>query len=169
MSLRVISGRAGAGKTSTIHKEIVKELKKDPLGAPIYIIVPDQMSFSTEYDLTNNYEISGIMRAQVMTFKRLAWYVLQETGGIAKDRIDKIGYQMLIRRLLMEHKDRFSLFRQAADKRGFTNEVVQLIKEFSQFNIQSDTLNEIIAQLEEKKLPIHCYQKQRICRLFCKS
>ncbi|KGR80578.1 helicase-exonuclease AddAB subunit AddB [Ureibacillus manganicus] len=153
MSLRVISGRAGAGKTSTIHKEIVKELKKDPLGAPIYIIVPDQMSFSTEYDLTNKYEISGIMRAQVMTFKRLAWYILQETGGIARDRIDKIGYQMLIRRLLMENKDKFSLFRQAADKRGFTNEVVQLIKEFSQFNIQSNTLNEIIAQLEEKQAP----------------
>ena len=53
MSLRVISGRAGAGKSDLIHKEIVKELKKDPLGSPIYIIVPDQMSFSTEYDLTN--------------------------------------------------------------------------------------------------------------------
>ncbi|HWL22658.1 MAG TPA: helicase-exonuclease AddAB subunit AddB [Ureibacillus sp.] len=153
MSLRVISGRAGAGKTSIIHKEIVKELKTDPLGAPIYIIVPDQMSFSTEYDLTNKYDIQGIMRAQVMTFKRLSWYVLQETGGIAKDKIDKIGYRMLIRRLLMENKEKFSLFRQAADKRGFTDEVVQLIKEFSQYNIQSETLNEVINQLEAKQAP----------------
>lgn len=153
MSLRVISGRAGAGKSSLIHKEIMKELKSNPLGAPIYIIVPDQMSFSTEYELTNNYDIRGIMRAQVMTFKRLAWYVLQETGGIARDKIDKIGYRMLIRRLLMENQDRFSLFRQAADKRGFTEEVEQLIKEFSQYNIQSDTLHDVIQDLETKQAP----------------
>ncbi|CAM5190590.1 ATP-dependent helicase/deoxyribonuclease subunit B OS=Ureibacillus acetophenoni OX=614649 GN=addB PE=3 SV=1 [Ureibacillus acetophenoni] len=153
MSLRVISGRAGSGKSSLIHKEIVNELKKEPLGSPIYVIVPDQMSFSTEYDLTNKFDIQGIMRAQVMTFKRLAWYVLQETGGIAKDKIDKIGYRMLIRRLLMENKDKFSLFRQAADKRGFTEEIEKLIKEFGQYNIQSETLNEVIEQLEAKQAP----------------
>lgn len=153
MSLRVISGRAGTGKTTLIHNEIVKELKEQPLGAPIYLIVPDQMSYQAEYMLTNNYDIQGIIRAQVMTFKRLAWYILQETGGIAKEQIDKIGYRMLIRRLLVENKDQFTLFRQAADKRGFTEEVEQLIKEFSQYNIDSTVLNEAISKLEQSSAP----------------
>lgn len=153
MSLRIISGRAGSGKSTLIQNEIVAELKRDPLGTPIYVIVPDQMSFSTEYELTNHYDIRGMIRAQVMTFKRLAWYVLQETGGIAKEKIDKIGYRMLIRRLLMEHKDEFSLFRQAADKRGFTEEVEQLIKEFSQYNINSEALHEVIGKLEGTQAP----------------
>ncbi|TSI04254.1 helicase-exonuclease AddAB subunit AddB [Lysinibacillus sp. BW-2-10] len=153
MSLRVISGRAGTGKTTFIHNEIVNELKKHPLGAPIYLIVPDQMSYQAEYMLTNNYGISGIVRAQVMTFKRLAWYILQETGGIAKEQIDKIGYRMLIRRLLAENKDEFTLFRQAADKRGFTEEVEQLIKEFSQYNIDSAALSEVIGKLEHSSAP----------------
>lgn len=153
MSLRVISGRAGTGKTTLIHNEIVKELKEQPLGAPIYLIVPDQMSYQAEYMLTNNYDIRGIIRAQVMTFKRLAWYILQETGGIAKEQIDKIGYRMLIRRLLAENKDQFTLFRQAADKRGFTEEVEQLIKEFSQYNIDSTVLNEAITKLEQTSAP----------------
>lgn len=153
MSLRVISGRAGTGKTTLIHKEIINELKQQPLGPPIYLIVPDQMSYQAEYMLTNNYGIQGIIRAQVMTFKRLAWYILQETGGIAKEQLDKIGYRMLIRRLLAENKDQFSLFRQAADKRGFTEEVEQLVKEFSQYNIDSVTLNEAINRLEESNAP----------------
>ncbi|HWK21937.1 MAG TPA: helicase-exonuclease AddAB subunit AddB [Ureibacillus sp.] len=153
MSLRVISGRAGTGKSTLIHQEIVKEVKESPLGSPIYLIVPDQMSYQAEYILTNNYDIKGIIRAQVMTFKRLAWYILQETGGIVGDQIDKIGYRMLIRRLLTENKEQFTLFRQAADKHGFTKEIELLIKEFSQYNIDSKTLNEAISKLEDASAP----------------
>lgn len=153
MSLRIISGRAGVGKSSLIHHEIVEASKVNPFGAPIFLIVPDQMSFQAEQMLTSRYDIRGIIRAQVLTFKRLAWYVLQETGGIAKDKIDKIGYRMLIRRLLEEKKDEFSLFKQAADKRGFTGEVEQLIKEFSQYNLDSEALHEAITKLEASSAP----------------
>lgn len=153
MSLRVISGRAGTGKSTYIHQEIVEELKERPLGSQIYLIVPDQMSYQAEYVLTNHYDIKGIIRAQVMTFKRLAWHILQETGGIAKEQIDKIGYRMLIRRLLSENKEQFALFRQAADKRGFTKEIEQLVKEFSQYNIDSETLYDAISKLEETSAP----------------
>lgn len=148
MSLRVISGRAGTGKTTFIHEEIVADLQANPLGAPIYMIVPDQMSFSTEYELTNNYEIDGMMRAQVMTFKRLAWFVLQQMGGIARERVDGTGYRMLIRRILDEHKEEFQLFKQAAGKRGFTDEVGKLLKEFSQYNITAETIEPLIEQLK---------------------
>ncbi len=148
MSLRVISGRAGVGKTTFIHHEIVEDLKQHPFGPPIYILVPDQMSFTTEYTLTNQYDVKGIMRAQVLPFKRLAWFILQQTGGIAKDRIDSFGYRMMLRRILEEHKEELTLFRQAAGKRGFTQEVEQLLREFSQYDITSETIGPIIAEME---------------------
>lgn len=34
MSLRIISGRAGTGKTALIHREIVEEVKSNPFGPP---------------------------------------------------------------------------------------------------------------------------------------
>lgn len=153
MSLQVISGRAGTGKSTFIHEEMIRELKERPLGPPIYLIVPDQMSYQAEHMLTNNYDVTGIMRAQVLTFKRLAWHILQETGGIAKEQLDKIGYRMLIRRLLMENKEQFSLFRQAADKRGFTQEIEMLLKEFGQYNVDSETLEQAIDRLEQAGAP----------------
>lgn len=153
MSLRIISGRAGTGKTALIHREIVEEVKSNPFGPPIYLIVPDQMSFSTEYQLTNHYGIEGLIRAQVMTFKRLSWHILQETGGIAKDKVDKIGYRMLLRRLLEENKDQFALFGQAADKPGFTEEIEKMIREFNQFNIDSQALKVAIDQFEQSEAP----------------
>ena len=51
MSLRIISGRSGTGKTTFMQQEIVHTLQQSPLGDPLFYIVPDQMSFSSEYDL----------------------------------------------------------------------------------------------------------------------
>ncbi|MFJ7735935.1 helicase-exonuclease AddAB subunit AddB [Lysinibacillus sp. NPDC097287] len=153
MSLRVISGRAGTGKSAFIHKEIVEQLKSDPLGDPIFIIVPDQMSYTTEYELTNRHGLNGLIRAQVMTFKRLAWLVLQETGGIAREEVNGYGYRMLIRKLLEEQKSDFSLFRQAAGKRGFTEEIETLLREFSRYSVNSTVLAEVSESLKAIDAP----------------
>ncbi|WP_342559371.1 helicase-exonuclease AddAB subunit AddB [Metasolibacillus sp. FSL K6-0083] len=148
MSLRIISGRAGTGKTTLLHQEIVQHLKDNPFGAPLFVIVPDQMSFKTEYDLTNRYDINGMIRAQVLTFKRLAWFILQETGGVARDKIDSFGYRMLIRRILQDNKEQFSIFTQAASKRGFTQDIEQLLREFSQYDVTSNSIVNLINELE---------------------
>ena len=148
MTLRVITGRAGTGKTTLVHREIVEDLKSNLFANPIFILVPDQMSFMTEYELTTNYEIEGIMRAQVMTFKRLAWFVLQNEGGIAKERIDGTGYRMLLRRILEEHQEEFKLFKRAAGKPGFTKEIEQILKEFSQYHIDVETIEPLIDSLK---------------------
>ena len=133
MSLRIVSGRSGTGKTRFIQQEIIDTLQKSRLGDPIFYIVPDQMSFSAEYQLAVDYGLNGLIRAQVTTFKRLAWRVLQETGGIAKEEISGFGYRMLIRSLLEENKDQFKLFKRAATKRGFTDQIEVLLKEFNRY------------------------------------
>ncbi|MCS1393847.1 helicase-exonuclease AddAB subunit AddB [Lysinibacillus boronitolerans] len=153
MALRIVSGRSGTGKSAFIHQEIVEQLKTDPLGHPIFIIVPDQMSYSTEYELTNKHSLQGLIRAQVMTFKRLAWLVLQETGGIARKEVNGYGYRMLIRKLLEEQKSEFSLFRQAAGKRGFTEEIETLLKEFSRYSVNSSVLAEVTESLKAIEAP----------------
>lgn len=148
MSLRIVAGRSGTGKSTFIHQEIIQQLKESPIGHPIFLIVPDQMSYTTEYALTNHYGVEGLMRAQVMTFKRLAWLVLQETGGIARKEINGFGYRMLIRQLLEANKEQFSLFRQAAGKRGFTEEIEALLKEFSRYSVNSELLTNVNEELE---------------------
>lgn len=153
MSLRVVTGRSGTGKTTFIQQEIVNEVKRQPIGSPIFLIVPDQMSFSAEYDMTHDYDVKGLIRAQVTTFKRLAWRVLQETGGISRKEINGFGYRMLIRKLLENHKDEFALFRKAADKRGFTAEMESLLKEFSRYSLDSVALSQLEESLEQVEAP----------------
>ena len=153
MSLRIVSGRSGYGKTTFIHQEIITELQKASLGDPIFYIVPDQMSFSSEYDLAAESGLPGLIRAQVTTFKRLAWRVLQETGGIAKEEISGFGYRMLIRSLLENHKDEFTLFKRAATKRGFTGQIEVLLKEFSRYCMDYSTMTNALSNLENVNAP----------------
>lgn len=153
MTLRFITGRSGTGKTYTIEQEIVQALRQDPLGAPIVLIVPDQMSYSMEHSLAAEFGLNGMVRAQVLTFKRLAWRVLQETGGITRKEVDGFGYRMLIRSVLEENREDFKLFRQAADKRGFTEQVEGVLKEFSRYCLDHATLAELHTQLADVSAP----------------
>ena len=153
LSLRIVSGRSGSGKTKFMQNEIVDVLKAAPIGDPLFYIVPDQMSFSSELDLAADSGLNGLIRAQVTTFKRLAWRVLQETGGIAKEEISGFGYRMLIRSLLEEQKEEFKLFRRAATKRGFTDQVEVLLKEFSRYCLDYATMSNVLHDLETVKAP----------------
>ncbi|CAM3100531.1 helicase-exonuclease AddAB subunit AddB [Filibacter tadaridae] len=153
MSLRFITGRSGAGKTTFIQREIAEELTTNPVGAPIIIIVPDQMSFSMEHSLSVNFGLKGIIRAQVLTFKRLAWRILQETGGITRKEVDGFGYRMLVRSVLEENQDEFKLFRQAANKRGFTEQIGDLLKEFSRYCLDCVTMDDLHDELAAKGAP----------------
>lgn len=153
MSLRLVTGRSGSGKTIFIQQEIAAELERDPLGNQIFVIVPDQMSFSFEHSLSVNYGLTGIMRAQVSTFKRLAWRVLQETGGITRKEVDGFGYRMLVRSVLEENREQFKLFRQAAGKRGFTEQIEGLMKEFSRYCLDFETMKNLHESLEAVQAP----------------
>ena len=123
------------------------------MGAPVFVIVPDQMSFSMEHSLSVKFGLNGIIRAQVSTFKRLAWRVLQETGGITRKEVDGFGYRMLVRSVLEENRDEFKLFRQAASKRGFTEQVGDLLKEFSRYSLDHTTMSDLHGALEKLNAP----------------
>lgn len=153
MSLRFITGRSGTGKTTWIEEEIAAELKERPMGPPIIVIVPDQLSYSMEYSLSVNFGLTGMIRAQVLTFKRLAWRVLQETGGITREEVDSFGYRMIVRSVLEEHKEEFRLFKQAASKHGFAEQISDVMKEFSKYCIDPQTFSEMQAMLAAQDAP----------------
>ncbi|MFC4353612.1 helicase-exonuclease AddAB subunit AddB [Chryseomicrobium palamuruense] len=161
MGVRFITGRTGTGKTTTIFNEISSRTERDPLGSPLFYLVPDQMSFTAEWHLSNYGQGSGLIRGQVTTFKRLAWRVLQESGGITREEVNGIGYRMLIRSLLREQKDDFILFQRAATKRGFTDQMELLLKEFNRYNLTPEILEASLEQLEQLGAPVPLKQKTK--------
>lgn len=77
MSIRLIYGRAGTGKSTLVLNEIKNKLENN-LAKKIYIIVPEQFSYATEKRLLEALNNESSVNAEVITFKRLAYRVFLE-------------------------------------------------------------------------------------------
>lgn len=140
MSVRLLIGRTGTGKTTFLLNEIREQMIQEPAGDPIIYLVPDQMTFLSEYKLITMPGVEGMMRTQVYSFSRLAWRVLQETGGISRYHLNSVGVSMLIRKILEEQKGNLKLFERAADKIGFIAQMEQILTEFKRYTVHPEEL-----------------------------
>ncbi|OIK09448.1 helicase-exonuclease AddAB subunit AddB [Bacillus sp. MUM 116] len=168
MAVRMVIGRSGSGKTALCLKEIRDRLLENPMGKPIIYIVPEQMTFLSEYHLASDEQIGGMIRAQVYSFSRLAWRILQETGGISRYHLSNVGMSMLIRKIIEEKKEQLTLFGRAADKQGFIHQLEQMIIEFKRYCIRPEELiegseklsNESAKALQDKLHDLEIIYKQ---------
>lgn len=149
MGIRFITGRSGTGKSEFVIEEIKNKLTENPHGAPIFYIVPDQMTFQQERALFTTEGIEGSIRAQVMSFSRLAWRILQEVGGGTRQFISSIGIQMMLRKIIEEKEEGWHTFKKAVEKQGFLEELEGMITEFKRYQVTPEVLQQEIVQLEQ--------------------
>ncbi|WP_010093670.1 helicase-exonuclease AddAB subunit AddB [Ornithinibacillus scapharcae] len=140
MGLRFILGRAGTEKSNIAFEEIKEKSLANPQGPPIFYIVPDQMTFEQEYTLFRDKEFQGSSRTQVTSFSRLAWLILQETGGATRQFISSVGIQMMLRKIIEEKEGDWHVFQKAVEKQGFLSQLEKIITEFKRYEITPDTL-----------------------------
>ncbi|ADU30226.1 helicase-exonuclease AddAB subunit AddB [Evansella cellulosilytica] len=150
MSISFILGRTGTGKTTYMLNNMIDDAIKDPQGATIIYLVPDQMTFQSEMQLVQSKQ-RGMTRIQVLSFSRLALRVLQELGGITKQHIQKTGVQMLIRKIVETEKKSFKVFSKASDTNGFIDQLEQMITELKRYDVSADTLTEQYEALEQRE------------------
>ncbi|MGM0921925.1 MAG: helicase-exonuclease AddAB subunit AddB [Bacillota bacterium] len=147
MGVRFVLGRSGSGKTHRLLNEIRMDLFDQPEGDPIVYLVPDQMTFGIEYELIKTPDLGGMMRAQTFSFSRLAWRILQETGGISRYHISGTGIQMMLRKLVEQHKQEFKIFAKASSKSGFIEHIESMITELKRYCLTPQDMEEKLERM----------------------
>lgn len=140
MSLRFVIGRSGTGKTSYCLNEIREQLRVQPDGPPLIMLVPEQATFQTEYALLRKGGLSGTIRAQALSFRRLAFRVMQETGGTALVPIGDTGKHMLLYKIVHRLGPQLELFQSGAEQPGFIDRLAELLTEWKRYGIDSELL-----------------------------
>ncbi|NLC51238.1 MAG: helicase-exonuclease AddAB subunit AddB, partial [Firmicutes bacterium] len=153
MSLRLILGRAGSGKTRLCLREITERLQAEPEGPPLIYIVPEQGAFQAEYALATTPGLGGIIRAQVLSFRRLAWKVMQESGGGQHLYIDDTGKGMLLRKVLEKKKRQLKVFKNAGELQGALENIVSIYNELKRSRTASGELEKVLEMLGEGEGP----------------
>lgn len=144
MSLRIIYGKSGTGKTNFCLQEIKKIKNKK-----IYIITPEQFSYSMEKRLLEILENNVSLNAEVISFKRIANRVFTEVGGANELVISKSSQAMIIYSILQQQKDKLKFL-------GKTNENIELIlkeiTELKKHNITKEKIEENIGNISDINL-----------------
>ncbi|OKP91165.1 helicase-exonuclease AddAB subunit AddB [Paenibacillus helianthi] len=149
MAVHFLIGRSGSGKTTKIWEDISSRLEAEPLGVPIIVLVPEQGSFGAEQGLLKTGKTKGSIRAQTLSFSRLAYRVKQETGGSASLPISEEGKKMLIYKIISRRKEELKLFGQSSDRPGFVERLSQLHTELKRCCLGTADLEEQIARMRD--------------------
>lgn len=149
MSVRLLIGRSGSGKSTLIRNEMTSMLREEPLGKPMLLLVPEQSSFASEHALLTEAGngIQGSVRAQVMGFHRLAYLVMQETGGSALVPVTEEGKKMLLYKIIRRRKDELSLFKDSGDQLGFVDRLNTLFTELKQYGNDTRSVPEQLERM----------------------
>ncbi|HEY1490397.1 MAG TPA: hypothetical protein VGF90_05090, partial [Verrucomicrobiae bacterium] len=132
MQARFLLGPAGSGKTFRCLAEVRAALTNDSSGEPLIFLAPKQATFQLERQLLETGEISGFTRLQILSFDRLAQFILEKLNVAPPKLLSAEGRLMVLRALLLRHADELKLFRGSARRAGFAQELGALLAELRQ-------------------------------------
>lgn len=166
MSLRFIVGRAGTGKTHLCLDELLENMHRDPLGKPLFLIVPEQATFQMEQAVLDRPGIQGFARLHIVSFRRLARMVCNDLGGMTRPQIDEAGRRMLLRSLLHRRRDRLSLFGRDSLPTGLVDRVANTLAELRTHGLGPDDVRVMAADMSEAGSPVLQRKLQDLALLY---
>ena len=148
MGLRIVYGRAGSGKTTYCLEQMKNELKAGG-DYPLVLIVPEQFSLQAEKNLARAAGAGGILRAEVLSFRRLAFRVFSEVGGISRHHLNTAGKSMLLFKILNSLGDNLRIYSKAALRKGFAGTLSEAVTEFKRYDVSPERLLDAVTDMED--------------------
>ncbi len=146
MGLRIIYGKPGSGKSTYCFQEIANLIERKK---KIFMITPEQFSFTAEKKLMNSVKSKAVIHAEVITLSRMAYRVLEQISGSYKSNLSKYGKAMLIYSILSKHKSELKFL-------GKSDENIDLsmtaITEFKKHGVTVQKLKEEIDKTKDTYL-----------------
>ena len=148
MGLRFVYGPAGTGKTTFCFEEIKSRIGSEE---KIYIITPEQFSFTAERNLLEVVKNGSAINAEVLTFNRMAYRVFQEVGGASQTILTECGNMILIYDILESKKNEIKFL----GKSEKNLDVVQrMFTELKKHNVRLEDLENAINGIDDMYLKI---------------
>jgi len=146
MSIEIIRGAIGSGKSAYILESIGKKLKEND--RKNVIIVPEQFSYAVEKLVVERFGGAGLNNVEVITLSRMVSRYLERRK---ENYLTPSGKMMIIYEAI-SHLPEDSLFYGCAKKPGFIDSTAKLISEFVQYMITPEILRRKAGDIDNKLL-----------------
>lgn len=141
MGLHFIFGAAGTGKTRRCCEEI-RDYVTGKKGRSAFFLVPDQETYTAERMLADIFPGHGFIDATVCGFSRLAYRVFNELRSPVQDALSPLGQQIIISRILAEHRDELQMLMKISSQPHFAENLMNLFHQLDMFCISETALHE---------------------------
>ena len=148
MSLQIIAGSSGAGKSYTIYQELIQSSIAH-LERTFLVIVPEQFTMQTQKDLVRMHPRHGLLNLDVLSFNRLAWRVFEEVGGGSQPVLDDLGKSLVLQRVISQNSAELQVLSRILGKPGAVEAAKSLVSELLQYRVRPQDLEKWIAGLPQ--------------------
>lgn len=154
MSLQLILGASGSGKSYCLYENVIKESIETPQDNYI-VIVPEQFTMGTQEKIVKMHPAHGVLNVDIVSFPRLAYKVFEELGIKEKEILDDTGKSLIVRKILEDKKDELVIFKKNIDKPGFVEEIKSAVSEMLQYGVTPERLQEAVSDMQDNNLLVH--------------
>ena len=130
--MKIIYGVSGTGKSEYIFNMI-----KESDAKKIYIITPEQFSFTAEKRLLDSSEGGSTLKCEVLSFERMAYRVIKEMYGDTFKNIEKSGKSQIIFDAILSHEKDLKFLGKSQEN---IDTILTQITEFKKHNISVQAL-----------------------------
>ncbi len=149
MSLQLVLGGSGRGKTQYIYQMVLDEAFKNPEQEYI-VIVPEQFTMQTQKELVQLSPCTGIINIDVQSFLRLAFRIFTELGAGNEPVLDDMGKTMILKKVLVNKQDELQYFGRNIHKKGYIAQIKSFLSELVQYGIDDEMLGKMIDSTDKK-------------------
>ena len=144
MSVQIITGGSGSGKSHYIYEKIIRESMEHPERRYL-VIIPEQFSMAAQRELIRLSPRKGLLNVDVLSFQRLAHRVFDEVGGSRRSVLGETGKSLLLRKVIRERQKELPHLGKTLSRTGAVPEMKSLISEFLQYRVSPDALASLAA------------------------
>lgn len=146
--MKLIYGRAGTGKTEYIFNDIKNKIASEE---KIYIITPEQFSYTAEKRLLDTLGDGAVLQVEVLSFERMAYRVINETISNIDFKIEKSGKSMIIFDAINKEQKKLRFLGKSIDN---VETIIKQITEFKKHNINVEILKKQVEETEDEYLKL---------------
>lgn len=151
MSLQLILGTSGSGKTTWVNRYMIEESLKNPEQKYI-ILVPEQFTMETQRVIAQEHPRRGTMNIDILSFVRLAHKVFAEMGCEDYVVLDDMGKCVILQKAALKHADSLKVFGRNLKRKGFISELKSMLSELYQYGISPDQLDLARSSLSRRSI-----------------
>lgn len=157
MSLKIIYGIVGAGKTQKCFEHIDNII--ETTNGNVLYVVPEQYSLEAERTISAKFSKKALDRVEVLSLERLAKRVFSTVGPVMCDFLDDNAKLMIVEKAIIKVSGKLTYFTKSADVSGFASIVLDIIKKLKSNCITVDFLKEVATITENTNF------KYKLCDL----